>query len=98
MGDIISFRLKDTFHSLSLSENSKMYCGLLPYFGSASYLYQGMSMGLNISPLIQHSFINAMLECLQSKKYCEAIMDDLLLFTPNKKSHIAKLELNQGIT
>ena len=26
------------------------------------------------------------------QKYCEAIMDDLLLFTPTKKSHIAKLE------
>ena len=33
--------LKDVFHSLQLSENSKKYCGILPYFGSASYLYQG---------------------------------------------------------
>ena len=31
-------------------------------------------------------------DCLQSRKYCEAIMDDLLLSTPTKKSHIAKLE------
>ena len=30
--------LKDTFHSLRLTENSKKYCGILPYFGSASYL------------------------------------------------------------
>ena len=30
--------LKDVFHSLQLSENSKRYCGILPYFGSASYL------------------------------------------------------------
>ena len=30
--------LKDTFHSLRLSENSKKYGGILPYFGSASYL------------------------------------------------------------
>ena len=29
--------LKDAFHSLRLSENSKRYCGILPYFGSASY-------------------------------------------------------------
>ena len=28
--------LKDTFHSLRLSENSKRYCGILPYFGSSS--------------------------------------------------------------
>ena len=31
-------------------------------------------------------------DCLQSKKYCEAIMDDPLLFTPSKSSHIGKLE------
>ena len=51
-----------------------------------------MPMGLNISPSIWQSYINAILACLQSRKYCEAIMDDLLLFTPTKKSHIAKLE------
>ena len=44
--------LKDTFYSLRLSEHSKKYCGILPYFGSASYLYQRMPMGLNISPSI----------------------------------------------
>ena len=49
-------------------------------------------MGLNISPSIWQSYINAILEWLQSRKYCEAIMDDLLLFTPSKESHMAKLE------
>ena len=41
--------LKDAFHSLRLSENSKRYCGILPYFSSTSYLYQRMPMRLNIS-------------------------------------------------
>ena len=49
-------------------------------------------MVLNISPLIWQFYINVILECLQSRKYCEAIMDDLLLFTLSKKSHITKLE------
>ena len=49
-------------------------------------------MGLNVSPPIWQTYINAILNSLQSRKYCEAIMDDLLLFTPNKKAHIAKLE------
>ena len=40
--------LKDVFHLLRLLENSKMYCGILPYFSSPSYLYQRMPMGLNI--------------------------------------------------
>ena len=84
--------LKDAFHSLRLSENSKKYCRILPYFDSTSYLYQRMSMGLNISPSIWQSYINAILDCLQSRKYCEAIMDDLLLFTPSKGSHMVKLE------
>ena len=47
---------------------------------------------LNIYPSIWQPYINAILDCLQSRKYCEAIMDDLLLFTPTKKSHIVKLE------
>ena len=44
--------LKDAFHSLRLTENSKKFCGMLPYFCSPSYLYQRMPMGLNISPPI----------------------------------------------
>ena len=73
-------------------ENAKKFCGILPYFGSPSYLYQRMPTGLNISPTIWQSYINAILSCLQSRNYCEAIMDDLLLFTPTKSSHFDKLE------
>ena len=28
----------------------------------------------------------------ESRKHCEAILDDLLLFTPLKRAHMAKLE------
>ena len=49
-------------------------------------------MGLNISPAICQSYINAILDCLQSRKYCETIMDDLLLLTPSKATHLPKLE------
>ena len=84
--------LKDAFHSLWLSEKSQKYCGILPYFGSASYLYQRVPMGLNVSPPIWQMYINTILNSLQSRKCCEAIMDDLLLFTPSKKTHITKLE------
>ena len=76
--------LKDAFHSLRLTENSKKYCSILPYFGSTSYLYQRMPMGLNISPSIWQSYINAILDCLQSKKSCEAIMDDFC-YLPHQK-------------
>ena len=38
--------LKDVFHSFRLSKHSKKFCAILPYFGSTSYLYQRMPMGL----------------------------------------------------
>ena len=66
--------LKDAFHSLRLLEEAKKYCGILPYFGSVSYIYQRMPMGLNISPSIRQSYINAILDCLETRKHCKAIM------------------------
>ena len=82
--------LKYSFHSLRLLKNTKKYCRIFPYFGSTSHLYQRMPLELNISPSIWQSYINTILGCLQSRKYCEAIMDNRLLFTPSKRSHIAK--------
>ena len=80
------------FIPYDLSEKSQKYCGILPYVGSASYLYQRMPMGLNVSPPIWQMYINIILNSLQSRKYCEAIMDDLLLFTLSNKAHMDKLE------
>ena len=54
-------------------------------------------MELNISPTIWQSYINVILDFLQSRKYCEAIMDDLLLYTPDYSSHRDKLRLTEGI-
>ena len=84
--------LTDDFHSLRLTENSKKYCGILPSFRSTSYLYQRMPTGLNISPAVWQSYINVILSCLSNRKYCEAIMDDLLLFKSTKQSHFEKLK------
>ena len=97
MQSIVDLDLKDAFHSLRLSGNLKRFWGILPYFGSASYLHQRMPMGLNISPSIWQSNTNAILDCLQSRKYYEAIMDDLLLFTPTKKLHMSELDLLKAL-
>ena len=51
-----------------------------------------MPMGLNISSSICQLYINAILECLLSRKHCKVIMNDLLLFTPSKRAHMVKLE------
>ena len=62
--------LKDAFHSLRLSEKSQKYCGILPYFGSASYLYQRMPMGLNVSPPIWQTYINTILNRKKGQRHC----------------------------
>ena len=55
--------LKDAFHSLRLSENSKRFYGILPYFVSASYLYHRMSMdNMYLHPSTWRSYINMILE------------------------------------
>ena len=71
--DLLVLDLKDAFHSLRLSENSKKYCGILPYFGSASYLYQRMPMRLNVSPPIWQTYIYTILNCLESRKFVKQL-------------------------
>ena len=48
--------------------------------------------GIECFPTIWQMYINAILNSLQSRNYCEAIMDDLLLFTSSKRAHMDKLE------
>ena len=60
--------LKEAFHCLRLSENLKRYCRILAYFGSASYLYQRMPIGLNILPSIWQLYINTIFDYLRSRK------------------------------
>ena len=83
--------LKDAFHSLRLTESSKKYCGILPYFGSTSYLYQRMPTGLNISSTVWQLYINAILSCLSSRKYCEAIMDKSIAVHTQQADKFEKL-------
>ena len=64
---------KDIFHSLRLSENSKRYCGILPYFGSALYLYQRIPMGLTISPSIWQSYIHT---CSKIRRFTAGIIKE----------------------
>ena len=38
--------IKDAYHSIRLTEMSKEYCGILPYFGSPIYRYEVLPMGI----------------------------------------------------
>lgn len=71
--------LRDAYHTLRLSSNSQQYCGITPYYGSDTYLYQRLPMGLKVSPAIWQAFINKVLGPIPNRQRHIAIMDDCLV-------------------
>ena len=83
--------LRDAYHTLRLSETSKKFCGITPYYGSDSYLYQRLGMGLSVSPAIWQNFIQKVLQEIPNhRKNHLAIMDDCLVFS-KKYDHLKHL-------
>ena len=63
--ELISFiDLGDAYHTLRLSTESQKYCGITPYYGSDTYLFQRLGMALSVSLAIWQTFINKVLEIL----------------------------------
>ena len=71
--------LRDAYHTLRLTPNSQQYCGITPYYGSDTYLYQRLPMGLKVSPAIWQAFINKVLGPIPNGQRHIAIMDDCLV-------------------
>ena len=69
--------IKDAYHSIKLTEKSKGYCGILPYFGSPRY--EVLPMGIACAPQIWLDYITLIMAELEQKNKYIAIMDDLLL-------------------
>ena len=83
--------LRDAYHTLRLSDRSKKFCGITPYYGSDSYLYQRLGMGLSVSPAIWQNFIQKVLqEIPDHRKNHLAIIDDCLVFS-KKYDHLKHL-------
>ena len=89
--------LKDAFHFIKIIRKVKEVLWHPPVFWKCFIFIQRMTMGLNVSPPIWQTYINTILNCLESRRHCEAIMDDLLLFTPSKQSHMRKLALLKAL-
>ena len=83
--------IKDAYHSIRLTEMSKEYCGILPYFGSPIYRYEVLPMGIACAPQIWMDYITLILNELEDKKKHIAIMDDLLIHS-TKADHWKLLE------
>ena len=83
--------IKDAYHSIRLTEMSKEYCGILPYFGSRIYRYEVLPMGIACAPQIWMDYITLILIELEDKKKYIAIMNDLLIHS-TKTDHWKLLE------
>ena len=83
--------IMDAYHSIRLTEKSKEYCGILPYFGSPMYRYEVLPMGIACALQIWMDYISLILSELEDKKKYIAIMDDLLIHI-TKVAHCKLLE------
>ena len=83
--------LKDAYHSIPLTEKSKEFCGILPYFGSPIYRYKVLPMGIACAPQIWMDYTTLILNDLEQKSKFIAIMDDLLIHS-SKQEHWSLVE------
>ena len=73
--------LRDTFHTLRLALSSQKYCGITPYYGSSTYHYLHMGMGMSVSPQIWQQFVDLVFQddLIKCKQNFDIIMDDTFI-------------------
>ena len=73
--------LRDAFHTLQLAASSQKYCGITPYYGSPTYHYLRMSMGMSVSPEIWQQFVDLVFQddLIKHKQSFDIIMDDTFI-------------------
>ena len=73
--------LRDTFHTFRLALSSQKYCGITPYYGSPTYRYLRMGMGMSVSPQIWQQFVDLVFQddLIKHKQNFDVIMDDTFI-------------------
>ena len=73
--------LRDAFHTLRLVLSSQKYCGITPYYGSPTYHYLCMGMGMSMSPQIWQQFVDLVFQddLIKRKQNFDVIMDDTFI-------------------
>ena len=79
--------LRDTFHTLRLALSSQKYCGITPYYGSPTYHYLRMGMGMSVSPQIWQQFVDLVFQddLIKRKQNFDVIMDDTFIHLTAKE-------------
>ena len=89
--------IKDAYHSIRLTEKSKEYCGILPYFGSPIYRYEALPMGIACAPQIWMDYITLILSNLKHREKYIAIMDDMLIHSTRQDHWLLVEQLFQSM-
>ena len=73
--------LRDAFHTLRLVLSSQKYCGITLYYGSPTYHYLHMGMGMSVSPQIWQQFVDLVFQddLIKCKQNFDVIMDDTFI-------------------
>ena len=73
--------LRDAFHTLRLALSSQKYCGITPYYGSPTYHYLRMGMGMSVSPQIWQQFVDLVFQddLIKRKQNFDVIMNDMFI-------------------
>ena len=73
--------LRDALHMLRLALSSQKYCGITPYYGSPTYHYLCMGMGMSVSPQIWQQFVDLVFQdnLIKRKQNFDVIMDDTFI-------------------
>ena len=73
--------LRDAFHTLRLTLSSQKYCGITPYYGSPTYHYLCMGMGMSVSLQIWQQFIDLVIQddLIKCKQNFDLTMDDTFI-------------------
>ena len=84
--------LRDAFHTLRLAKTSQKYCGITPYYGSPTYHYLCMGMGMSVSPQIWQQFVDLIFQdyIIKRKQNFDVIMDDTFIHS-TKEEHMDDL-------
>ena len=66
---------------LRLALLSQKYCGITPYYGSPTYHYLCMGMGMSVSPQIWQQFVDLVFQddLIKCKQNFDVIMDDTFI-------------------
>ena len=74
-----TIELRDAFHTLRLAKTLQTYCGITPYYGSPTYHYLQMGMGMSVSPQIWQQFVSLVFQddSIKRKQNFDVIMDDI---------------------